>query len=107
MKVVIDISEEIYKVYKDIKKLYEISITDKAIYEGIVAVAIKNGTPLPNVHGDLIVKPTEEEIAKTIGSNNGFAECIKEAVKAVFDNATTIIPAAEDIEKEKEFEEER
>lgn len=47
---------------------------------------------IPTEHGRLITEPTEEEIVETIGGNNGFAECIREAVKAVFDNAKTIIP---------------
>ena len=58
-----------------------------------ISEAIENGTPLPKGHGRLIAEPTEKEIARTIGGNNGFAECIREAVKMVFDNAKTIIPA--------------
>ena len=53
---------------------------------------------LPKGHGDLIEKPTNEEITETIGGKNDFAECIREAVKVVFDNAQTIIEA----DKEKE-----
>ncbi len=53
--------------------------------------SIVSGTPLPKGHGRIISEPTEEDIAKTIGGQNDFAECIREAVKAVFDNAQTII----------------
>lgn len=58
-----------------------------------LAKTIVNGTPLPKGHGKLIAEPTEEEIAKTVGGQNDFAECIRDAVKAVFDNASTIIEA--------------
>lgn len=44
-------------------------------------------------HGRIIAEPTEGDISKTIGGQNDFAECIREAVKAVFDNAQTIIEA--------------
>lgn len=56
-----------------------------------LAFEIAYGTPLPKGHGRLISEPTEEDIAKTIGGQNDFAEYIREAVKAVFDNAPTII----------------
>ena len=52
---------------------------------------IANGKPLSKGHGRLIAEPTEEEIAKTIGGKNDFADCIREAVKTVFANAPTII----------------
>lgn len=55
--------------------------------------AIVNGTVLPEGHEKLIAKPTDEEIAKTIGGQNDFAECIREAVKTVFANAPAIIEA--------------
>lgn len=55
--------------------------------------AILNGTPLPKGHGRLILEPTEEDINKTIGGQNDFAECIRESVKTVFNNAPTIIEA--------------
>lgn len=54
---------------------------------------IYDGTPLPKGHGRLIAEPTEKEIAKTVGGQNDFAECIRDSVKAVFDNAPTIIEA--------------
>lgn len=49
--------------------------------------------PLPKGHGRLIAEPTEADISNTVGGNNDFAECIRDSVKAVFDNATTIIEA--------------
>ena len=65
---------------------------------------IANGTPLPKGHEKLIAEPTEKDIAKTVGGQNDFAECIRDAVKAVFDNAPTIIEAdktgSEDKDKE-------
>lgn len=33
------------------------------------------------------------DINKTIGGNNDFADCIRDSVKAVFDNADAIIEA--------------
>ena len=62
-------------------------------FQATIADAIKKGTPLPKGHGRLITEPTEEEIAKTIGGKNDFADCIREAVKYVFANAQTIIEA--------------
>ena len=50
---------------------------------------------LPKGHGRLIAEPTESDISNTVGGNNDFAECIRDSVKAVFDNATTIIEADE------------
>lgn len=62
-------------------------------YQASIADAIVNGTPLPKGHGRLIEEPTETDISNTIGGNNDFAECIRDSVKAVFDNATTVIEA--------------
>ena len=69
-------------------------------YNTTLYCAIKDGTPLPKGHGKLIAEPTEEEIAKTIGGQNDFAECIRDSVKAVFDNAPTIIEADKESENE-------
>lgn len=55
--------------------------------------AVANGKVLPKGHDKLIAEPTEEEIAKTIGGNNEFADCIREAVKAVFNNANAAVEA--------------
>lgn len=60
-------------------------------FETTLYCAIKYGTVLPKGHGKLIAEPTEGDIAKTVGGQNDFAECIRDAVKAVFDNAPTII----------------
>lgn len=59
----------------------------------LFANLLEKSTPLPKGHGRLISEPTEEEIAKTIGGKNDFADCIREAVKTVFANAPTIIEA--------------
>ena len=59
----------------------------------MLIMAFKNGAPLPKGHGRLIYEPTKEEIEKTVGGQNDFAECIRDSVKAVFDNAPTIIEA--------------
>lgn len=84
---VIKISEEDYERLKEYKKAPFNSLTSR-VYE-----AIANGTPLPKGHGKLIAEPTEDDIAEAIGGQNDFAECIRDAVKAVFDNATAIIEA--------------
>ena len=60
--------------------------------------AVESGTVLPKGHGKIIAEPTEEDITKTVGGQNDFAECIKDAVKAVFDNAPTIIEADKETE---------
>ena len=85
MKIVIDIPDRIYKINQN----RTLNITDDEILEK----ALRNGTPLPKGHGKLITEPTEEEIAETIGGRNDFADCIREAVKTVFANATPIIEA--------------
>ncbi len=55
--------------------------------------ALEKATLLPEGHERLIAEPTEKEIAKTIGGKNDFADCIREAVKTVFANASTIVEA--------------
>lgn len=77
---------------------YEYPVDHKPPVEaGIVLhgdkVVTRSITPLPKGHRRLIAEPTEEDIAETIGGNNDFADCIRESVKAVFDNAPTIIEA--------------
>ena len=86
MKIVIDIPDNIMEYLRNNGCL-------SVIYTDEVAKAIINGTPLPKGHGKIIAEPTEEDITKTVGGQNDFAECIKDAVKAVFDNALTIIEA--------------
>lgn len=88
MQIVIDIPEEIYSHTQE----YEVGGFNRE-NDTKLFMAIKNGTPLPKSHGRLIAEPTGEEIAKTIGGKNDFADCIREAVKAVFANAHTIIEA--------------
>lgn len=75
--------------YENTKRFCKLS----TINDDELAKAIANGIPLPEGHGKLIIEPTDEEIAKTIGGKNDFAECIREAVKAVFDNAPAVIEA--------------
>lgn len=85
LKLVIEIPENEYGL---IKEIYEKNDIVESTYSYIY-----HGTPLPKGHGRLIAEPTEEEIAKTVGGQNDFAECIRDSVKAVFDNAQTIIEA--------------
>lgn len=87
IELVIKIPEELYEAYKGRPPM----LGDAGI--DMIAQSIANGTPLPKGHGRLIVEPTEEEIFKTIGGKNDFADCIREAVKIVFTNAPTIIEA--------------
>lgn len=91
MQIVIDIDEDVYKDAKE-----HMNCT----WKSIIAIhnALNNCIVIPKGHGRLITEPTEEEIAKTIGGKNDFAECIREAVKAVFDNAPTIIKADKEVE---------
>jgi hypothetical protein len=84
---------EIPKTLKEIADEEDIKTFSHFIWSAIIMDAIKNGTPIPKGHGKIIAEPTEEDIAKTVGGQNDFAECIKDAVKAVFDNAPTIIEA--------------
>lgn len=86
MKLIIDISEEEYK------EVLEDTYSGTP-YENKIFTLIANGTPLPKGHRKLIAEPTEEEITKTIGGQNDFAECIRDSVKAVFNNAPAIIEA--------------
>ena len=55
---------------------------------------IKNGTVLPEGHERLIEQPTDTDIAETIGGQNDFADCIREAVATVFEkqNKENIMP---------------
>ena len=101
MQIVIDIDEDTYR-YMQSRCMYQ-NKGDKGLSKFEEAgVAIKNGTPLPKGHGRLISEPTEEEIAKTIGGKNDFADCIREAVKTVFANVQTIIDADKAESEDKE-----
>lgn len=84
---------DIELVIKIPKAYYELVL--ERCKDPVLLNAFKNGTPLQKGHGKLIAKPTKEDIAKTIGGQNDFAECIRDSVKAVFDNATVIIEADE------------
>ena len=59
---------------------------------------VRNGTVLPKGHGRLIAEPTVADILDIIGGRNDFAECIREAVSAVFHIAPTIIKADSEVE---------
>jgi hypothetical protein len=54
---------------------------------------IRNATLLPKGHERLIAEPTEEEIKETVGGLSDFAEYGRDCVKAVLDNAPTIVEA--------------
>jgi hypothetical protein len=86
MQIVIEIDDDDYQFIKDTE--FANYVVTQHLYE-----AVYEGKPLPKRHGRLIIKPTEEDIAKTVGGQNDFAECIRDAVIAVFDNAPTIIEA--------------
>ena len=91
MQIVINMSKE---EYDEFNKSY-LSHTDYTEYGRKLLSLFREGhTILPK--GKLIAEPTEEEIAKTIGGKNDFADCIREAVKTVFANAPTIIEADRD-----------
>lgn len=91
MKLVIDIPEEIYSFITS--QCNDVIISEnKAPIEYIIR-GIIDGTVLPKGHERLIAEPTETDISNVIGGNNDFAECIRDSVKAVFENATTIIEA--------------
>lgn len=89
VELVIRIPEE---DYERCKKKYQMRIY-------VMGDTIANGTVLPKGHERLIAEPTEEDIAETIGGKNDFAECIREAVKTVFDNAKTIVEADKETEQ--------
>lgn len=88
-ELVIKIPEELLRYFDS---LYLMNVNENKNVDRLVKI-LKNGTPLPKGHEKLIAEPTEEDIAKTVGGQNDFTECIKDAVKAVFDNADAIIEA--------------
>lgn len=63
------------------------------LFNGCIFQMIRNATLLPKGHARLIAEPTEEEIKETVGGLNDFAEYGRDCVKAVLDNAPTIIEA--------------
>lgn len=91
MQIIIDIPEEEYIMYKEWVADYCANIEQEIIAEG---------TPLPKGHGRLIAEPTETDISNTVGGDNDFAECIRDSVKAVFENAPTIIEADKEAKNE-------
>lgn len=95
VELVVRIPEEQYRTLNAKSQSDVVTVID----DTLLINAIKDGTVLPKGHERLIAEPTEEEIAKTIGGQNDFAECIRDAVKAVFGNAHTIIEADKEIEK--------
>ena len=87
VEIVIKLPDKTYQMIKDNRYDY-----------GDMNLIIQNGTPLPKGHGRLIIEPTKEEIEKTVGGQSDFAEYGRDCVKAVLDNAETIIEA--DTERE-------
>lgn len=92
IKLLVEIDEELYKNVVEHTKLGYVGSD--------LWIAASKGTPLPKGHGRLIEEPTETDISNTVGGNNDFAECIRDSVKAVFDNATTIIEADKENDNE-------
>lgn len=84
MEVVITIPDGMLETYK---------FRDELGIANVEQTLIAHGTVLPKGHGRLIEEPTETDISNTVGGDNDFAECIRDSVKAVFDNAKTIIEA--------------
>lgn len=92
IELIVKIPEESYNILKNGYFICPGVRSGKTILQQFCR-AIYNGTPLPKGHRKLIVEPTDDDIAETIGGQNDFAECIREAVRAVFDNATAIVEA--------------
>ncbi len=89
MHIVIDISEDAYKIIcEGVEAAIKLDYSIPNIFE-----AVRNGAPLPKGHGRLITEPTKEEIEKTVGGISDFAEYGRDCVKTFFDNAETIIEA--------------
>ncbi len=87
MQLVIEIPEDEYECIK------EDGFNGYSYQRNLFVEAISNGTPLPKGHGRLIEQPTDTDIAETIGGQNAFADCIREAVATVFENAKPVIEA--------------
>lgn len=94
IELVIKIPHYVYITVVETGKLFS--------YHLNAARAIKDGIVLPKGHGRIIAEPTEGDIAKTVGGQSDFAECIRDSVKAVFDNAPTIIGADKAESEEKD-----
>ncbi len=90
--------KKVIEIDDDLKTALDEYFEGKRLFIGLdnglkMLEAIRNGTPLPKGHSRLIAEPTEEDIAKTIGGQSDFADCIRDSVKAVYNNAPTIIEA--------------
>jgi hypothetical protein len=83
MKVVIDIDETDYKLLKN-ECIVPIKI-DTHIYE-----AIRNGTVLPEEHGDLIDRKALKEVLK---ENEWITNTDGGGLEDIIDTAPTVIPA--------------
>lgn len=93
VEIVIKIPKDRYETLVEINNRIKDGKSTVKLGMNMYEEAIANGAVLPEGHGKLIAEPTDEEIAKTIGGQNDFAECIREAVKTVFANAPAIIKA--------------
>lgn len=100
VEIVIKIPKDRYETLVEINNRIKDGKSTVKLGMNMYEEAIANGAVLPEGHGKLITEPTDEEIAKTIGGQNDFAECIREAVKAVFDNAPAVIESDKEIENE-------
>ncbi|MBO7696773.1 MAG: hypothetical protein J6T10_29450 [Methanobrevibacter sp.] len=86
MKIVIDIDENVYK-----------KLMDKTICVVDIFNAIKNGTPLPKGHGDLIDRNSVYQIVRPIEQSDVewgvTAETAIQLIYDAFNKAPTIIEA--------------
>lgn len=92
MKLVVEINEEKYKYIKGLNKEYTDYQTTLMLYD-----AIRNGTPLPKRHGDLIDRNSVDDflLPKQDSDTKWCAtgETIKQLIRDAFDKAPTIIEA--------------
>ena len=88
VELIIKIDEEDYEIMK-----HNIAVNNPLcpLSQEEMVSKVANGVLLPKGYSKLIAEPTEEDIAKTIGGQNDFADCIRDAVKAVFDNAPSVV----------------
>lgn len=91
IELVIKIPKEKYEAIKS--NLFPEKMKECFGLAGPALEAIRNGIPLPKGHTRLIAEPTKEEIEKTVGGISDFADYGRDCVKAVLDNAETIIEA--------------
>lgn len=76
-------------------QIYENAKNDLLCGAGIITSAIKNGTPLPEHHGDLIDRSEllKKEVWGSFGELGDDAPCV---FKADIDEAPTLIPATKE-----------